>query len=62
MFGIAAVVAGLNTEAYRLPLVINTSTYLYAALITAAAAFASGWIVRRKLDQADIVAVLKTRE
>jgi putative ABC transport system permease protein len=58
----AAVVVGLTTETYRIPLVITGRTYLVAALITVAAAVASGMIVRRRLDRLDLIAVLKTRE
>lgn len=58
----AALVAGLATETYRIPLVISTRTYAWAALITAAAAALSGWIVRRRLNRMDLISVLKTRE
>jgi putative ABC transport system permease protein len=58
----AAIVAGLTTENYRIPLIVSTDTYGWATLITIAAAAASGWIVRRRLDRLDLIAVLKTRE
>ena len=58
----AAVVAGLATETYRIPLIISARTYLWAAIITIVAAGLSGWIVRRRLDRMDLIAVLKTRE
>lgn len=58
----AGVVAGLQSETYRIPLVVSTTTYFWAAVITIAAALASGWIVRRRLDSMDLVEVLKTRE
>lgn len=58
----AAVVAGVATDSYRIPLVVSTGTYLYSALATLVAALASGWIVRRRLDRMDLVEVLKTRE
>mgnify|MGYP003374401305 CR=1 FL=1 len=58
----AAVVVGLTTETYRIPLVISGRTYALAAAITLVAAVASGLIVRRRLDRLDLVAVLKTRE
>jgi len=57
----AAMVAGLATESYRIPLVVSTQTYLYSALATLAAAALSGLIVRRRLDRIDLVEVLKTR-
>ena len=58
----AGVVAGLQSETYRIPLVVSTTTYFWAAVITIAAALASGWIVRRRLDSMDLIEVLKTRE
>ena len=58
----AAVVAGLQSETYRIPLVVSPQTYLLAAAITAIAAVLSGWIVRRRLDRMDLIEVLKTRE
>jgi putative ABC transport system permease protein len=63
-YGLAALVIGLayDTELFRIPLVIGRSTYGYAATVTAAAALASGLIVRRLLDRLDLVAVLKSKE
>lgn len=58
----AVVVAGLATDAYRIPLVINARTYVWASTITIVAAVLSGWIVRQRLNRMDLVAVLKTRE
>jgi putative ABC transport system permease protein len=53
---------GLDTEVYRIPLVINRSTYAMAAVVVFLAAIGSGLIVRRGLGALDLVAVLKTRE
>ena len=58
----AAVSAGLQTETYRIPLVVDPMTFLWAAVITLIAAVLSGWIVRRRLDRMDLIEVLKTRE
>jgi putative ABC transport system permease protein len=58
----AGVVAGLQSETYRIPLVVSNATYFWAAVITIVAALASGWIVRRRLDRMDLIEVLKTRE
>jgi len=52
----------LNTELYRIPVIISTATYAYAAAVVIVAAFLSGLIVRRRLDRLDLVEVLKTRE
>lgn len=52
----------LNTELYRLTLVVNFSTYLFAFLVIAIAAFLSGLFVRWRIVKLDLIAVLKTRE
>lgn len=52
----------LVSELYSIPLVLNLSTYLYAALIAALALLASLAIVRRQTFRLDLIAVLKTRE
>jgi putative ABC transport system permease protein len=59
---VAAFVVGLDTEAYRIPLVIEPGTYAMAAAVVIIAAFVSGLIVRRRIDRLDLVSVLKTRE
>jgi putative ABC transport system permease protein len=51
-----------DTEMFRIPLVINRSTYSFAATVTITAAIVSGLIVRRGLDHLDLVAVLKSKE
>lgn len=51
-----------NTELFRMPLVINRSTYGFAAVVTLSATVGSAFIVRRMLDRIDLVAVLKTKE
>lgn len=58
----AALITSLTTESYRIPLVVSTATYLYSAAATIVAAAISGWLVRRRLDRLDLIAVLKTRE
>jgi putative ABC transport system permease protein len=57
-----AVSAGLQTETYRIPLIVSTRTYLAAATVTLLAGVVSGGIVRRRLNRLDLIAVLKTRE
>jgi putative ABC transport system permease protein len=56
------VIASVDTELFRLPLIINASTYGTAVLVVVIAALVSGLIVRRKLDHLDLVSVLKTRD
>jgi putative ABC transport system permease protein len=53
---------GMDTELYRIPLVIERATYGEAALTVIVATVASGLWVRRKLDHLDLVAVLKSKE
>jgi len=52
----------LNSETYRIPLVVSGQTYFWTAAITLAAAVASAMLVRRRLNRMDLIAVLKTRE
>jgi putative ABC transport system permease protein len=55
-------VLGLDTEVYRIPLIIYRSTYGFAVAVVLVAAAVSGLIVRQRLDHLDLIAVLKTRE
>jgi len=55
-------VTSLNSETYRIPLVVSAQTYMWTALITLVSAAASGMLVRRRLNSMDLIAVLKTRE
>ncbi|MBX7071570.1 MAG: FtsX-like permease family protein [Pirellulales bacterium] len=52
----------LDTDLFRIPLVIDPQTFAFAVIVVLAAAIASGLVVRRKLDHLDLVAVLKSRE
>lgn len=58
----AVMVSGLETDNYRIPLVISRSTLGMAALVVIIATIVSGLIVQRRINQLDLVAVLKTRE
>jgi putative ABC transport system permease protein len=53
---------GYDTELFRLPIVINPSTYVFAAVAVLTATLVSALVVRRRLDHLDIVGVLKARE
>ncbi len=55
-------VTGLDTEVYRVPLIIERWTYGFAVSIVLAGAAISGLLVRERLDHLDLIAVLKTRE
>ncbi len=62
-YGLAAfTVVSMDTEVWRMPLMVLPSTYAFASLTILVAAAVSALIVRRKLDRLDLVAVLKTRE
>ncbi|WP_437989419.1 ABC transporter permease [Sorangium sp. So ce145] len=51
-----------DTEMFRFPLIIHPSTYAYAALVVLVSAAFSALVVRRRIDQLDLVGVLKTRD
>ncbi|MCC6265714.1 MAG: FtsX-like permease family protein [Bryobacterales bacterium] len=55
-------VSGVQSDLYRIPIIVNDSTYAVAASVVLISAVISGLIVRRKLDHLDLVAVLKTKE
>jgi putative ABC transport system permease protein len=56
------VVTAMQTELYRVPLIITGKTLALAANVVIASALISGFITWRRLRKLDLVAVLKTRE
>lgn len=52
----------LDTELFRIPLIIENRTYVYGAVVICIATWGSGRLIRRRVRQLDLVAVLKTRE
>ncbi len=52
----------VDPETYRLPFVITSRSYAFAAVVALASSALSALLVRRKLDHLDLIAVLKTRE
>jgi putative ABC transport system permease protein len=58
----AVLTSAMQTELYRMPLVINAKTYVMAALIVSLASVGTGVLLYRRLSRLDLVAVLKTRE
>lgn len=61
--GMAAYIAGrMKSDLYRVPMVMEPSSYGFAAAVVIVSALLSGLLVRRRLDRLDLVAVLKTRE
>ena len=52
----------LKSDLFRVPFVMEPSTYGFAAAVVVVSALLSGLLVRHRLDRLDLVAVLKTRE
>jgi putative ABC transport system permease protein len=66
-FGIGYLLAGVlarsaQTELFRIPLVVEPSTYAFAAAVVLSATAISALLVRHKVDHLDLVEVLKARE
>jgi putative ABC transport system permease protein len=62
-YSLAALIVGsIDSEVYRFPLYVSRQSVAWSFLGIIAAALISGLIVRRKLDNLDLVAVLKIRE
>ena len=57
-----AMARAFDTELFRIPLVIEPSTYGYALLIALIATIIAGALVNRRLRRLDLIEVLKTRE
>ena len=58
----AELAASLETELYRMPLVVLPASYAWAFLIVMFASIASGFLISRRIAKLDIVSVLKARE
>lgn len=52
----------LQSDLYRVPVVLEPQTYSFAVAVVLISAVLSGLAVRRRLDQLDLIAVLKTAE
>ena len=52
----------ISSDQFMLPVVIEPATYAWAAIAVLIAGAASALVVRRRIDQLDMVAALKTRE
>ena len=57
-----AIARGFSTDLYQIPTVFSPASYGTAALAVLIAAMASGWLVKRDIDRADLVLALKIRE
>jgi putative ABC transport system permease protein len=51
-----------ETEMFRIPVIVEPATYAWSAIVVLVAGAASALIVRRRIDQLDLVSVLKTQE
>jgi putative ABC transport system permease protein len=58
----AAMITALSSELFRLPFTVSLRTCAWSILVLAVSGVVSLWLVRRRLDRMDLVAVLKTRE
>ncbi len=58
----AVMTSGFETELFRIPLIIEASTYGMAILLALASTAVSAAFVRQRLNGLDMIAVLKTRE
>jgi putative ABC transport system permease protein len=58
----ALIVSLIIPETFEFPLVIWPRTYLFAGATTVAAGIASALVVRNRIDNLDLVGVLKARE
>jgi putative ABC transport system permease protein len=56
------IVEGFSTDIYQIPVVFSPTSYGSAVVAVLVAAVASGLLVKRDIDRADLVAALKTRE
>jgi putative ABC transport system permease protein len=62
-FGICALITrAMESELYRMPLVVSARTYVASFLVVAVSAVLSSLLVFRRLRHLDLVEVLKTRE
>lgn len=51
-----------DPEQFRMPMLISSQTYAFSVVVILAAAALSALLVRRRLDNLDLIGVLKTRE
>ncbi len=58
----AMVIHSVDTELFRIPLVVKPPTFGFAAVVVMLATLVSALIVRRSIDHLDLICVLKTRE
>jgi putative ABC transport system permease protein len=57
-----AMMNNADPEVYRFPVFVSGTTYAFAIAVTLLSAVVSAFIVRRRIQKLDLIAVLKTRE
>ena len=57
-----AIASTVDPEQWRMPVVLTERGYALAACVALAASAVSALLVRRRIDQLDLIGVLKTRE
>ncbi len=57
-----AIIGTVNTEFVRLPLILTPANFALAVLVVAVASLVSAWLACRRLNQLDLVGVLKARD
>ncbi|MBI5486409.1 MAG: FtsX-like permease family protein [Deltaproteobacteria bacterium] len=65
LFGVgfsALIARNLSSDLFRVPLVVENSTFAFAALVVLGASLLTALAVRRRIDRLDLVEVLKTKE
>jgi putative ABC transport system permease protein len=55
-------VAGFQSDLYRIPLIIEPRTYTFAAIVVLVSAVVSALMIQRKINRLDLVEALKTKE
>lgn len=58
----AFAIRNVQTDLFRVPLVIHPSTNAFAVAVVLVASLFSVWLIKRDLDRLDLVEVLKTKE
>lgn len=58
----SAIIQTVNTEFVRLPLILTPANYAFAVLVIALASVLSAYLACRRLNQLDLVGVLKARD
>lgn len=62
-YGIAsAMAAAFSSDLYRVPFVVQRDVFAVATLVVCASALVSAWAIRGRINNLDMIEVLKTRE